>query len=119
MTGGVLSTNSSVTVNDPLVFWSELFVALQWTVVVPTGNVSPDLGSHETGISPSALAPLGVADVVGDSCRRGADAHRWHAFLAVAADPRVRLGDEGRDPVWLSVAEALAILHLLAEGGRV
>src|SRR3954453_4920974 len=63
MTGGVLSTYSIVTVNDPPVFWPELFVALQWTVVAPTGNVSPDAGSHETGSGPS-LKSLAVASNV-------------------------------------------------------
>src|SRR4051794_23895707 len=63
MIGGVLSRYSIVTVNDPSVFWPELFVALQCTVVVPTGNVAPDAGSHETGSAPS-LKSLALASNV-------------------------------------------------------
>src|SRR3954453_4213053 len=54
MTGAVLSTYSIAIVNDRPVFWPELFVAVQCTVVVPTGNMSPDVWSHETGSAPSS-----------------------------------------------------------------
>jgi 8-oxo-dGTP pyrophosphatase MutT (NUDIX family) len=51
-----------------------------------------------------------TANVVGDSCRRGCDAHRWHAFVArVSSDVRVRVDkNEGVRPTWLTLGQALA-----------
>lgn len=44
---------------------------------------------------------------MGDSCRRGSDAHRWHAYLIVLDSPiEVVLGGEGKDEDWLTLAAA-------------
>lgn len=67
---------------------------------------------EETGIGLSAkrFVHAVTADVVGDSCRRGCDAHRWHAFVVrVSSDVRVRVDkSEGARPIWLSLDQALA-----------
>lgn len=47
---------------------------------------------------------------MGDSCWRGCDAHRWHAY--VAAVRRVlspRVFEEGEDARWLALDEALQL----------
>ena len=53
-TGGVVST--TVTVNDAGPVLPCVSVALQFTVVVPTGNVEPDGGVQETGSVPSTVS---------------------------------------------------------------
>lgn len=88
-----------------------------FVLTVPAGHV--DAGedpaaaarrelAEETDLRPGTVDVLGVHDLVGDSCRRGSDAHRWHAYLTVVRPPAgtVRLGDEGRRPVWLTPADA-------------
>jgi ADP-ribose pyrophosphatase YjhB (NUDIX family) len=82
---------------------------------VPSGhvNVGEEAASaasrevlEETGIRTEALVALGVHDLVGDSCWRGSDAHRWHAFLATA--PRVAsvaVLEEGECARWLTLGE--------------
>ncbi|MEU8781129.1 NUDIX hydrolase [Streptomyces sp. NPDC048637] len=49
----------------------------------------------------------------GDVCRRGSDAHRWHAYLLEVdehretGDPReVTVNEEGEAPVWLTLDQA-------------
>jgi ADP-ribose pyrophosphatase YjhB (NUDIX family) len=89
-----------------------------FVLTVPAGHV--DAGedarvaalrelAEEAKVVTESLDPIGMEDVVGDSCRRGADAHRWHAFASRLMDDRpVHIGDEGVDPVWLFPADALA-----------
>lgn len=62
---------------------------------------------EETALDVPDLTPIGVDDVLGDSCRRGSDAHRWHAYRADldAFPDSLQLGDEGCDPLWLTPAE--------------
>jgi 8-oxo-dGTP pyrophosphatase MutT (NUDIX family) len=88
-------------------------------LTVPAGHMAPDETAEqaairelheEAGVSANHLTFIGTDDVVGDECRRGADAHRWHVFgLAVPATVTVSLNEEGLHPVWLSLAEAKAL----------
>ena len=50
-TGGVVSWTSTVVVALPVLPW--LSVAVQVTVVEPSGNVEPELGVHEAATEPS------------------------------------------------------------------
>ena len=84
-------------------------------LTVPAGHVNtgepPALAARrelreETSIQAEALRPLGGVDVVGDSCRRGADAHHWHCFAAdIGGNEKVVINDEGTSPVWMSLPE--------------
>ncbi len=72
-----------------------------------------ELGEEVTGlpdIPPDTVVHVATEDITGDSCRRGSDAHRWHAFLAVLNSPieleNVRVRGEGKDPVLVSLADA-------------
>ncbi|HVV23616.1 MAG TPA: NUDIX hydrolase [Pseudonocardiaceae bacterium] len=99
-----------------LFFTRAVYPADQLTV--PSGHVDAgetaetaavrELG-EEVGWRAPGVRHVASADIVGDSCRRGADAHRWHAYLAVVeARPAVRLNGEGAGAEWLTRAEALA-----------
>lgn len=90
-----------------------------FALTVPSGHV--DAGEdaltaayreteEEVGIKADALIKIATEDIIGDSCRRGADAHRWHAYLLpLEEDVKIEVTekDEGRQPVWLSLEEAL------------
>ena len=60
-TGGVVSW--TVTENDPEPVLPCTSVAVQVTVVVPTGNVLPDGGKHEGVIEPSTMSDADAANV--------------------------------------------------------
>ncbi|MCB9834715.1 NUDIX domain-containing protein [Candidatus Nomurabacteria bacterium] len=87
-----------------------------FALTVPSGhldtNENPlDSAKRETeeevGIKPKNLTSITTENIVGDSCRRGADIHRWHAFLLelkTTLDIQVR--DEGSNPVWLTLDQA-------------
>jgi 8-oxo-dGTP pyrophosphatase MutT (NUDIX family) len=66
---------------------------------------------EETGLRAEGLAAVATDDIVGDSCRRGSDAHRWHSFKVVfdtAIGPDdLKLNYELEEPVWLTFDEAL------------
>ncbi len=66
---------------------------------------------EETGVRlpERAFKHVSTDNVRGDSCRRGSDAHRWHAYAAklrVGATIKVS-SDEGTRPVWLGLDQAL------------
>ena len=92
---------------------------------IPAGHLkdgeAPEKGasrelSEETGldISPKSLLRLDTWNIVGDECRRGADAHRWHSFsYSISHYATVRINpQEGVRPVWLSPVEALGHVDL-------
>jgi hypothetical protein len=55
-TGGVVSTRLTVTWNEPEVELPWESVAVQLTVVVPTGNVLPEAGEQLGVMEPSTLS---------------------------------------------------------------
>jgi 8-oxo-dGTP pyrophosphatase MutT (NUDIX family) len=48
-------------------------------------------------------------DILGDQCSQGSDAHHWHVYLlSVNPTPHIHVVEaEGKDPVWLTLDEAL------------
>lgn len=65
---------------------------------------------EEVGLAATDLTLIGTEDIVGDSCRRGSDAHRWHAYLNQCdGTPSITVTekDEGHRPTWLTLDEAL------------
>lgn len=74
----------------------------------PAHTASREL-REETGLSSDRLVHIASDNIVGDECRRGANAHHWHAYLMLAPaglQPRIR--GEGSQPVWLTLDQALA-----------
>src|SRR5438093_1132422 len=64
---------------------------------------------EEAGWLAPKVKHIATEKIVGDSCRRGSDAHVWHAYLAVFDPPgAIRLSGEGEDEQWLTLAEATA-----------
>jgi 8-oxo-dGTP pyrophosphatase MutT (NUDIX family) len=63
---------------------------------------------EEAGIIAENITLFTEEDVVGDQCRRGADNHRWHLYTTKVANVKnIKINDEGVNPVWLSLEEAL------------
>lgn len=66
---------------------------------------------EEIGIDPTLLKIrlFSNEDVIGDSCRRGADSHRWHLYTSLVDNEfdEIRLNDEGKKPVWLTIDKAM------------
>lgn len=91
-----------------------------FAVTVPAGHVDAGEDPHETarreieeeaGYKAEKLIAITTDDIVGDSCRRGSDAHRWHTYVVPVEnipDLKVTEEDEGHKPVWLTLDEALA-----------
>ncbi|WP_432142836.1 NUDIX hydrolase [Streptomyces sp. bgisy084] len=98
--------------------------AFPYRLTVPAGHVErgeePRYAAarelwEEVGIRGAEGALRLVADeyLRGDVCRRGSDAHRWHAFLLEVDGHResgdrseVTVNEEGEAPVWLTLDEA-------------
>lgn len=90
-----------------------------FALTVPSGHV--DAGEdaltaalreteEEVGYKADKFVEVATEDIVGDSCRRGADAHKWHAYLLPLKkdiDVKVTEEDEGQKPTWLTLDEAL------------
>ena len=66
--------------------------------------------SEETGIElgNNKVKLFSEEDVIGDKCRRGADNHKFHLYVSKTnKTDNIIINDEGVDPVWLSLEEAL------------
>ena len=66
--------------------------------------------SEEAGIEleNSEMKLYSEEDVIGDKCRRGADNHKWHLYVSKCdKTDSITINDEGVNPVWLSLEEAL------------
>jgi len=63
---------------------------------------------EEAGLKIDVVNLFAEEDVNGDQCRRGADIHKWHLYTAeIASVGDIKINDEGIQPVWLSLEEAL------------
>ncbi|MCW7985626.1 NUDIX hydrolase [Streptomyces platensis subsp. clarensis] len=98
--------------------------AFPYSLTVPAGHVErgeePKCAAarelwEEVGIRDAHGGLRLVADeyLKGDVCRRGSDAHRWHAYLLevdehreAGAQGEVTVNEEGEAPVWLTLDEA-------------
>jgi len=88
-----------------------------FSFAIPAGHL--DLGENpgkaakrelfeETGIKVGSVKLFSEEDVIGDKCRRGADNHRWHLYIAkIEKTDKIKLNDEGVKPIWLSLEQAL------------
>jgi len=77
---------------------------------------------EEVGISSRHITHIATTEIVGDKCGTGADTHVWHIYredLEQPLDVEVLEEDEGKHPVWMTLAEVRqkelppAIRHLL------
>jgi ADP-ribose pyrophosphatase YjhB (NUDIX family) len=81
---------------------------------------------EETDLALASVTHVATRDIRGDECRRGADMHKWHIFIAevpsgvsLIIDPK-----EGLNPVWLTLNEALcypltpAVRHIIRHFAR-
>ncbi|WP_433859328.1 NUDIX hydrolase [Streptomyces kronopolitis] len=123
--------------------------AFPYSLTVPAGHVErgedPECAAarelwEEVGIraAKGSLRLVTDEELRGDVCRRGSDAHRWHAYLLEVDESReaggggeVTVQEEGEAPVWLTLDQArsrrttFAVEHiigqwaerLLADGG--
>jgi 8-oxo-dGTP pyrophosphatase MutT (NUDIX family) len=91
------------------------------SVTVASGHVDTDDESpaaaavreltEETGLRVDGVVWIASDDIVGDSCRRGSDAHKWHTF-GIAFDSPIgpkdlTVNEEIEKPVWLTLDKAL------------
>ena len=59
--------------------------------------------SEETGISIADSVLIKEDVIVGDSCSRGADVHKWFLYATSVDKVRVELTDEGESYAWFSL----------------
>ena len=98
--------------------WRVLFferTAFPFGLTIPAGHVNrgePPAAAaarelaEETGITADEPIPIGKIPIVGDQCRRGADAHMWHLYRVTVPKPvAITLNEEGISPVWLELTE--------------
>jgi len=109
--------SAGVFVRDPrgrFLFFRRL--AFPFAMTVPAGHVerreAPARAAarelmEEVGIRADRLRRVASEYLLGDDCRRGSDAHLWHAYLLDVADAaEVTVNDEGTAPVWLTLDAA-------------
>ncbi len=96
-------------------FFERIIYPFAWTI--PSGHLdikeSPDDAVRrelfeEVALRADELKLFVEEDIIGDECRRGADNHRWHLYVAKTDYlDTIKINDEGVRPVWLSIDEAL------------
>lgn len=59
--------------------------------------------SEETGISISDVMLIKEDTIIGDSCSRGADIHKWFLYASRVDKVKVELTDEGERYAWFNV----------------
>ncbi len=113
MSAGVFIRNPE----GKFLFFERLMFPFAYTI--PAGHVDagedPETAAYreteeEVGIKADRLIHITSEDVIGDSCRRGSDVHRWQAYLLPLKESlavEVTEKDEGHQPVWLTLDEAL------------
>lgn len=83
---------------------------------IPAGHLDkgelPEIAARrelheETGIAVESLEVLKKDfDIVGDSCRRGSDHHRWHLYrVRMNMYPEIYLSDEAIQTKWMTLQE--------------
>lgn len=85
---------------------------------IPAGHVNkgenPKIAAkrevlEEVGLNLDNLALVKNENLTNDSCRRGADHHRWHLYKANIGDETVEVNEESSSYVWIKLAEALKL----------
>lgn len=76
---------------------------------------------EEVGISVDSLEHIGNCIIEQDSCSRGADVHKWNAYMMKYDGQAIILNDEGSKPEWFSLdaipdSITVAIKTLLSNG---
>ncbi len=87
-------------------------------LTIPSGHVdkdeTPEHGAlrelqEEVGIHADILQHVGTEEVHNDSCSAGADAHKCSIYLHIyKGNAAIRVCEEGSQPVWLTLDQALA-----------
>jgi len=59
--------------------------------------------AEETGISITNALLIKEDTIIGDSCSRGADVHKWYLYASRVNKVKVELTDEGESSAWFSL----------------